>query len=170
MSLNNVANIAEIVSMLVVLGSVIFGLKQLQHFRLQRKTQAAMELTRYFYNPEFVYALNRLLTLSEEEYRNNLRHKGIEYENSAMLVSLTFESIAIMVHRRMLLIDDVWELMGGILTNVWIKLHPWVLEKREQQDSETYNEWAEWLVNQFEKYASDEQCIPANIKYRDWKP
>jgi|APSaa5957512535_1039671.scaffolds.fasta_scaffold272179_3 hypothetical protein len=113
MSLNNLANVAEIVSMLVVLGSVIFGLKQLQHFRLERKTQARMELTHYFYNPEFVYALTRLNALSEEDYENTLRDKGIEYENSAMLVSLTFESIAIMVHRRMLLIDDVWELMGG---------------------------------------------------------
>jgi hypothetical protein len=49
-------------------------------------------------------------------------------------------------------------------------LHPWVLEKRKQQGSETYNEWAEWLVNQFETYVSDEQRIPANKKYKDWKP
>ena len=170
MDLNSAANIAEIISMVVVLGSVIFGLKQLQHFRLQRKTRAAMELGRYFYNPEFVYALRCLTSLTEDEYKNNLRHKGTEFEDAAMLVSLTIESIAIMVHRRMIRIEDVWELMGGILCDVWTRLEPWVLEKRENQNSEKFNEWAQWLVEQFEKFAVDEQCVPAHKKYKDWAP
>jgi hypothetical protein len=44
-----------------------------------------------------------------------LAHKGSDYEDAAMLVSFTFESIGIMVHRRMVTIDIVWELMGGVL-------------------------------------------------------
>ncbi|MCW8880112.1 MAG: hypothetical protein OQJ89_00280 [Kangiellaceae bacterium] len=170
MNLDDTANIAEIVSMIVVVGSVIFGLKQLQHFRLQRKTQAAMELGRYFHNPKFVVSLRILMSLSEEEYKNNLKHKGTEYEDAAMLVSLTFESIAIMVHRRMLRIEDVWELMGGVLSDVWLRLYPWVKDKRELQQSEKFNEWAQWLVNQFKSFAVEEHCIPAHKKYSNWKP
>jgi len=170
MNLNNVANIAEIISMLFVVGGVIFGLKQLQHYKQQLKAQAASELARSFHNSEFVFALRRLYSLTEEEYKNNLRHKGKSYEDSAMLVSLTIEPIAIMVHRRIVTIDMVWELMGGILTSVWPRLYPWVLEQRQIQGSEKFNEWAQWLVEQFENYAIGEQSLPAHKKYKHWKP
>ena len=170
MDLNNVANIAEIISMLFVVGGVIFGLKQLQHHRQQRKAQAASELARSFHRSEFVFALRRLLSLTEEEYKNNLRHKGSSYEDSAMLVSLTIEPIAIMVHRRIVTIDMVWELMGGMLTSVWPRLYPWILEQRQIQGTEKFCEWAQWLDEQFENYAIGQKSIPAHKKYKQWKP
>lgn len=170
MELNNIANIAEIISMLIVVGGIIFGLKQLQHHKQQRKAQAASEPSRSLHSPDFVYALRCLFSLTEEEYKNNLRHKGSSYEDSAMLVSLTIEPIAIMVHRRIVIIDMVWELMGGLLISIWPRLYPWVLEQRRIQGTEKFNEWAQWLVEQFENHVIDEQSIPAHKKYKHWKP
>ena len=89
-------------------------------------------------------------------------------EDAAMLVSLTLESVGIMVHRRVISIEAVWELMGGMVLAAWRKIHVWAEHQREEQGGEKFDEWIQWLCDQLERYADGNE--PAYRKYREWRP
>ncbi len=168
MDLDTISNIAEIVSAAIVLGGVGFAFSELGHMRQQRRDRAAIELSRSFQTPEFARALRLVLSLPDGVTRAQLANMDSKYEDAAMLVSLTLESVGIMVHRRITTIDMVWELMGGVVLQAWGKLHAWADELREDQGRPKFDEWIQWLCDQMERHQGAEE--PAFVKHRDWKP
>ena len=167
MDLNTFANVAEVISAGVVVGSVAFAFVQLAHFRRQRYNMVALELVRSFQTPEFAHALRLVLSLPDGVTADQLREDP-KYEDAAMLISLTLESVGIMVHRRVTSLDMVWELMGGVVLAVWQKLSVWASQQREEQGGEKFDEWLQWLCDQMKR--RQQGGDPAYLKYRDWKP
>lgn len=168
MDLNTLANIAEIIGAAIVLGGVGFAFLEMGHLRRQRRDAAAIELSRSFQTPEFAHALRLVLELPDGVTRAQLAELDTQYEDAAMLVSLTFESVGIMVHRRITTIEMVWELMGGVFLQAWKKLHVWAEEIRKEQARPKFDEWIQWLCEQMIRHQGDED--PAFVKHRDWKP
>jgi hypothetical protein len=163
--LNTLASLAEVFGALVVVGSVGFALVQLAHFRRQRSDMAAIELARSFQSPEFTRAIRIVLSLPDGISAEDLKSDP-DREEAAMMVSLTLESVGIMVHRRIISIDIVWELMGGMALAAWRKMEPWAQYQREVQGREKFDEWIQWLCEQLEDRAEND--LPAYLKYRDW--
>jgi hypothetical protein len=102
--------------------------------------------------------------------RDRLREGGHEFENAAMLVTLTFESIGIMVHRRVISLSMVWELMGGVYLAAWTNLEQWADDIRREQGREKFAEWIQWLAEQLQRLEQREGKAAAFLRYRSWKP
>lgn len=170
MDLNSAANLAEILGAIIVVGGFAFALIQLAHFRAQRRDRAALELARSVQNPEFAHALRLILSLPTGVSAEELRAKGSQYEDAAMLVSLTLESVGIMIHRRIVSIDMVWELMGGVILETWDRIELWVRDTRRAHEREKFDEWIEWLVHQLNEHFDGQGLKPAHERYADWKP
>jgi hypothetical protein len=167
MDLPTLADLAEIIGAAVVLGSVAFAIIQLSQFRRRRRDLAAIELARSFQTPEFAHALRSILSLPDDATATQVRADP-KTEDAAMLVSLTLESVGIMVHRRIISLDMVWELMGGVVLAVWVKLHVWAGDQRERHGGEKFDEWIQWLCDQMKRHRHGGD--PAYVKYRDWMP
>ncbi len=160
MDLQTAANLAEIVSVLIVVGGFLFAVIQLMHLRHQRRDAAAIELARSFQSPEFGHALRLLLSLPPGLSSDELEEYGPSYEDAAMLVSLTLESVGIMVHRRVVSLEMVWELMGGLVLGAWERLEGWVEAMRAEQGREKFDEWLQWLVERLRQREALEE-LPA---------
>ena len=74
------------------------------------------------------------------------------------------------VHRRMVSLEMVWELMGGVTLDVWRRLQPWTVAKRLERDSPKFNEWAQWLAERFDDFNKCCAQTPAYQAYADWRP
>ena len=150
-NLETLANYAEILGVLSVIAGIAFAIIQLQQFRNQRRDLAAVELIRGWQTPEFTKALNTLQMLPDPEESAKLRDQGADLENMAFLVGMFFESAGVMVNRKLIPLDIVDDLMGGVTRVVWIKVFVWIEEVR------TINprafEWWEWLTQQLDKRA-----------------
>ncbi len=170
MDLNTAANLAEIFGAIIVVGGLGFAFIQLSHFRAQRRHTAALGLARSVQNPEFAHALRLILSLPTGLSAEELRAKGSQYEDAAMLVSLTLESVGIMIHRRIVSIDMVWELMGGVILETWERIELWVRDIRRAHEREKFDEWIEWLVHQLNDNFDGKGLKPAHERYSDWKP
>jgi hypothetical protein len=168
MDLNTLANLAEVLGAIIVLGGFAFAFIQLAHLRRQRHDMAAIQLARSFENPEFARALRLVLELPDGVSTTQLKGMDPQYEDAAMLVSLTLESVGIMVHRRMTSLEMVWELMGGVVLATWEKLHVWSGEHRAAQERGKFDEWIEWLYDQMRQHMVEAE--PAYLKHKDWKP
>lgn len=170
MELNALANLAEIIGAVIVIGGLWFAVVQLLHYRQQRRDLAAIEVARSFQSPAFAQAFRLIMSLPDGICAKDLRERDPDYENAAIQVSLTLESVAIMVHRRVVDLDTVWELMGGVLLDIWDKLRCWVQDVRVEQGHEKFDEWIEWLADQMKRHKVETGAQPAYRLYKDWRP
>ena len=168
MSLESLGNLAEIVGVLVVIAGFLFGYLQIQQYGIQRRATAAIELARSLQNPPMARALRLVFTLPPGIDGPEIRERGSEYEDAAMLVCLTFESVGLMAHRHMVSLELVWEFMGGALLGSWERLEDWTHEIRDRSGDEKFNEWMQWLAEQcYRRYGREE---PAYRRYAEWLP
>jgi hypothetical protein len=167
--LSRLADMAEILGALVVVGGLIFAIMQMRNIRQQRRELAAIELFRFFANPEFNKAYERILKLpdglSTEEIK--VLHPGMEH--CAMLICTTMENIGVMTHQRIVPYIVVKNLMGSSSTILWKKLEHWVYALREETGSAAAFEWFQWLAERLVEL-SDPNEKPAFVAHKTWRP
>jgi hypothetical protein len=152
MDLTTLANLAEIIGAIIVVGGLWFAVVQLLQYRQQRRDMAAIELARSFQSPAFAQALRLVLSMPNGIRAAELRKRDASYENAAIQVSMILESVGIMVHRRIVDLDVVWELMGGVLLSSWDKLGAWVMDVRSEQEQDKFAEWMQWLAEMMRRH------------------
>jgi len=168
-SLANMANIAEIVGAIIVVGGLFFAVLQLRQFRQQQRELAAIELFRFYGNSDFTEALNRVMHMSNNMTVEEMRQDENGLEDAAMMISSTMENIGVMTHQRIVPFTVVNHLIGASAIILWKKLGLWTQAVREEMDNEYMFEWFQWLVDRLENIDdSDER--PAYEAFSDWMP
>jgi hypothetical protein len=167
--LQTAANIAEVLGVVIVLVGSAFAIIQLMHLRQQRRDMAAIELARSFQSPEFGQALRLLLSLPPGLTGEELEEHGEAFLDAAMLVSLTVESVGIMVHRGVVEFDMVWGLMGGLVLGAWERVEGWAIEVRQEQGREKFDEWFQWLADRMRECEAAGEA-PAFQRLENWRP
>lgn len=167
--LSYMANIAEIIGATIVVGGLIFAVLQMRQTRQQRRELAAIEMFRFFGNPQFTAAYKRILRLPEGLSADDIQGNGSELEDSAMLICATMESIGVMTYQRIVPFLVVSNLMGTSCPALWRKLSPWVEMLRDEQDSPLVFEWFQWLADRLEQI-NVQDSDPAYVAHKSWVP
>jgi len=166
-SLETIANIAQILGAGSIVTAVIFGSFQIREYRKRREVIVTAELMRSFYGPDFARAVSLVRTLPDSSSAIDLRSRGPEYEQAAILITTTFETMGLLAFRNIAPFDLVQELAGGLIVVTWKKLSVWLEAVREEQSQPSWAEWYQWLAQQMEK--SKPLSEPAYIKHRNWQ-
>jgi len=166
--LNFYANVAQILGTLTIVGGGAFAVVQLIEARGQRRDLVAVELMRSFYNPEFSRSVTIIRNLPDDISADELRAKGTEYEQAALLICMMYETMGLLVFREIASFRLAQELTGGLIEVMWRKLRVWVVTVRVEQSHPRFAEWFEWLSMQFTKPAHVGE--PAFVVHRDWQP
>ena len=169
MTLGDIALWAEILGSLAVLGAIIFGYIQVRQFRTQRRDLAAIELVRSFQDERFTHGYKIISDLPEDLSADQLRAMGGEYEEVALGIAMKYETVGLLVHRGIIPLEIVEDLVGGAGALIWNRLRLWIYALREERGHQTLLEWFEWLAIQLEKQRGDND-VPAYERYRDWTP
>jgi hypothetical protein len=167
-TLDQIANYADIISALTVVGGIAFGLVQLAEYRKQRKDVIAAELMRTFYSVDLADAVTLVRALPDHCPADELRARGPAYERAAVIVNTSFETMGLLVFRRIADYDIVEQLAGGMVAMVWRKLDVWVATVRAEQSQPSWAEWFEWLATLTASRKNEQQ--PAYVAHADWKP
>jgi hypothetical protein len=168
-SLEILANIAEIVGVLIVVGGLFFAVLQLRQFRQQQRELAAIELFRFYGNPYFTEAFNRVMRMTDNMTAKEMRRDENGLEDAAMLISSTMENIGVMTHQRIVPFTVVNHLIGANAIILWNKLRLWAHTVREETDNDYMFEWFQWLVDRLEDF--DDTCErPAYEAFSGWTP
>ena len=164
------ADIADIVGGLAIVGGGAFAIIQLQEFREQRSQAVAVELVRSFSEPAHANAVNLIQELADDASAELLRSKGREYERAALMIAITYETIGLLVFRQLASFSMVRELTGGLTVLMWRKLRPWVETVRQEQGHRSFAEWFQWLAEQLAREGADKEAHPAYEQYASWRP
>ncbi len=168
--LTTLANLAEILGAIIVIGGVVFAVIQIRLFRRQRLEAAAIEVIRSWQSPEFTRAFTVIQGLPDAISAAKLRAHSRDCENSAMIIGNTFESFGVMVYRRIVPLELVDDLLGGAVVVLWRKLAPWVEELRKEWSRESVYEWFQWLAERLQEQQGFDTIEGAHVMHRNWKP
>lgn len=167
--LSMLANMAEILGVLIVIGGLYFAVLQMRHLRQQRRELAAIELFRFFGNPDFARAYQTVLQLPDRITAADLRQRGPAVEAAAMLIGTTMENIGVMTFQRIVPFLVVSNLIGNSAVVLWCKLQVWAATLRREINEPAAFEWFEWLSDRLQQY-QPKDAPPAYEAFRDWQP
>jgi hypothetical protein len=167
MDLETVSLVSQIIGSVTIVGGAIFALIQFYEVRRQRHEQRAAELMQGFMDANFADAVARIRLLPDGVSAEELRNAGPEVERDAVRVCMGLETMGLMVYRRILPLELVVELAGGMSVMIWRKLGPWLVQTRMEQQQPSWAEWFQWLAQQCARHK--EQRAPAYERV-DWKP
>ncbi len=168
MNLQDLGNLAQAVGAATVVGGTIFALVQFFEYKRQRQDAAIAEVMRTFIGAELARALTILMAMPDGVSVERLRAEGFEAEYAGVLVCTTFETLGVLVYKRIVPFRLVVELAGGIIVVMWRKLGPWLIHTRELQQQPSWAEWFDWLAQQCERHKDEH--TPAYIRHADWIP
>ena len=168
MDLVQIANIVQILGILILIFGMWLGLRQFKLLRNQRRDQAIMECARSFEDREFTEAY-RLITAEKPGLSfEQISDLGEDYEMAALRVGMKFETIGLLVYKGVVPMDAMEDLVGGAAITIWKILENWVKETRIERSHQTFWEWYQWLVDRLLE-RDDVKKTPAFIKYKKWK-
>jgi hypothetical protein len=167
--LTQLANIAEIIGVMIVIGGLYFAVLQMRQIRRQRRELAAIELFRSFGSPQFSEAFRAVLSLPEGLSMTEIKERYPNREDAAMLISTTMENIGVMTFQRIIPFLVVSNLVGASTIVLWRKLARWAKDFRDELEEPNLFEWFQWLA---EKLDDCQTCgqTPAYEAFRAWKP
>lgn len=164
--LSRLANMAEILSAMIVVGGIIFAIIQMRQTRQQRRELAAIELFRSYARPAFTDAYLKVLRYPDGI---SAKRKHVYDEKCAMIICTTMENIGVMMYQRIVPSAVVNNLIGSSAVVLWKKLQPWVEALRTEMDDPYTFEWFQWLALTLENIEGNDD-LPAYQSHTDWEP
>ncbi len=151
----------------LILGATFAGYQFLLH-RRDRDEQNAIQVLTRLTSSEFRQAYAKVWELPLGATAQDVLDGGDEMRAAVDNVAMTFEMMGIMVHKRMVPIDTVDQVIGGFLRESWRRLAPYIQLQREQYGNRRIAEWYQWLA---EHLAHDERrSVGAYSAFKNWKP
>src|SRR5436305_22417 len=166
----DIATLANLINAIAVTAGVIFAAAQIRYYRQRRRREAMLELVRSFQSPAFTSALRRVLSLPDGADAEKIREVlGPDGEDAVYLVSLTWESIGVLLFRRELTLDLVDDFFSGPILLSWQKLRLDGEEWRHGPNRETRSEWFQWRAERMMEREKLSPPVPAYIAHRTWR-
>jgi hypothetical protein len=168
LTLNDWADLAEVVSALSIVGGLIYGYFQIRYFQKQQLDTVASNLTQTFYSKDLAQALALLQEVPDGIGATEMRLKGAQYPEAAVIVTTSFETMGLLVYKGIAPLDLVLDMAGGIITVMHRRLAQWQSDIRIEQDQPSWAEWFDWLGERAIREKNREP--PAHVKHRNWQP
>jgi len=158
----------QLVGQLALVVGAAVAVYQLLQLRRGRDHDAALAVLTGLNTAEFRAAFNHVNELPLGATPQQVRDAGPAMEAAVGTVMMTFETIGVLVHNRVVPIDLVDQVIGGFLRESWRRLGNYVDWKRKAIGYPRWGEWYQWL---FEHLATDQRrAVGAYEAFREWKP
>lgn len=141
---------------------------QLVMNRRDRAEANALAVLTSLQSPEFRQAYALVWTLPLDATAEDVRSHGPGMEEAVECVMMTFETMGVMVHNRLVPIELVDQVIGGFLRESWRRTRNYLLVRREEVGSKRLAEWFQWLAEHLA--VKTRRSVGAYEAYREWKP
>ena len=158
----------QLVGQVALVVAAIVAVYQLLQLRQRRSHEEALQVITGLNTSEFRTAFNTINELPIGAKAELVRDSGPAVEAAAGTVMMTFETLGVLVHNRVVPIELVDQVIGGFLRESWRRLEGYVLWKRSAIGYARWGEWYQWL---FEHLAQNpRRAEGAYTAFKDWKP
>ena len=128
--------------------AAIYYILQIRHQTKLRQTDLVMKLFSHFGSKEFQESWQKILSSEFKDYDDYVKKYG---KADAWRVFMLFEGMGLLVHRKLVDLDVVDDLVSGPIKSTWEKMKPIIEGYRNQYTQPQFCEWFEYLYLELEK-------------------
>ena len=159
------ASALNIISTLAIVGALIFAALQVREVNAARRDQAsvAMIVTTQSISVDLISKLPANASIAD------IGQSSVETQHALFEFGVRLETIGYMVHERMVRLDTVDDLMGGVTLVYWSRAKAWTEAERERTGNPKLFEWCQWLADQITKRHAKGKDVPAYLSDTQWR-
>jgi hypothetical protein len=161
--------VLQVATLVTVVGGAIFGALEVRRARRARADKGARDVLGLAVSPDHIEAAYAILELPVGA-RPDLVATSPELKRLANTLMVQYEYLGNLVYQRIVPLDTLDLLVGGIIRASWKRLRPYIEEQRREKNLPNIAEWFQWLAEQLEKYGRPEKAVGTHTAFRDWKP
>jgi hypothetical protein len=150
----DVSSVSIVIASTGVLAGVIYYIIEIRHQSRLRQTESLIRLSPWFNMnaKEVQEAITQVCSIEFENYDDYLEKYSAKSEQMMLkIIGNYFEGIGILVYRRLVRADIVYDFWGDIITSLWEKVEPLVGDMRKDSGDPTVFKFWEYLYNDMNK-------------------
>ena len=163
------ANTLNLVSTFAIVGALIFTALQVREANRARRDQAAVTVIQTSLSENSARALELFGEIPENAPAALIDNLDAESKNAIFEYGLRLEVIGYMVFRRLVDLQTVNDLAGGVVLAFWSRAKAWAEQTRARTGHGEFLEWCEWLAARISEHRAIHSYVPAYSQYADWR-
>ena len=163
------SDILQVVTLVALLSGLVFGVLEARRARRARAERGALDVLGIAVNPDHIQASYAVLDLPEEA-SPDLVLNSPELRRAANTLMVQYEYLGNLVYQRMVPIETLDLLVGGIIRASWNRLRPYIEGQRQERNLPNIAEWFQWLAERLETHGRPEKSLGTHVAFKDWMP
>lgn len=164
-----ISTLLNVLSTVALIGALLFAALQVRAASRNRDEQAAIAIINTAQSDAWTRALHLLHTIPFGASASDIDALGIEVGRAIEDIGIRVETIGYMVHRRIVSLEAVDDLIGGIVIFWWQRVKPYAERDRARTDNEKSYEWFQWLAERLAERHDLVDTRPAYSRHAAWK-
>jgi hypothetical protein len=162
-------DIIQVITLITLITGFIFGVMEVRRASRERADKGALDVLRISVDPDHIQASYAILELPENA-PPELVSSSPEMKRAANTLMVQYEYLGILVYQRIVPLNTLDLLVGGIIRACWIRLRPYIEQQRTERNLPNIAEWFQWLSERLEMYGRPEKSLGTHIAFKDWSP
>ncbi|MEO8743571.1 MAG: hypothetical protein ABI365_10320 [Lysobacteraceae bacterium] len=164
------ATILNLVSTIALVGALIFTALQVRQGNRSQRDQAAFAMIKTVLRDTLTESLELLGDLPANAQLADIEKSGAATKRALLEFGVGLESVGYMVFRRMVSMNMVDELIGGMTLMYWSRAKAWTEIERTRTGNPKFFEWCEWLADRIgERRRMQRGHQPAHARHAHWR-
>jgi hypothetical protein len=159
----------SLISTIAIVMALVFAGVQLREANRARRDQAAVALLQSAQGDSWTHSMDTVSRLPANLDAAQLDEQGAAAKAALVDFAVRLESIGYMVFSRLVSLDMVNDLLGGVILMFWSRAYGWVVRERERTGNGKLFEWCEWLADRVGERRATRGHEPAHLKHRHWR-
>ncbi len=150
----DIPTLSVVIASASVVGSVVYYMIETRHQRRERQTQSIISLSPWFSMDakDIQDAISNVCSAEYTDYEDYLaKYDGKPEQKSLKLLGNYFEGVGLLVFRKLVEVDLVFDFWGDVAESIWEDNKEVVNGMRKNSGTQYTFEYWEYLVNEFKK-------------------
>ena len=165
----DLATILNLVSTIAIVGALIFAALQVRQSNRSQRDQAAVAMMKAVMRDALTRSLELLAEIPAGAQIADIERCGQETTRALLEFGVGLESIGYMAFRRMVSLQTVDELLGGMSLMYWSRAKSWAVHERTRIGNPRFFEWCEWLADRIGERRTQRGHVPAHLQHKLWR-
>src|SRR3990172_865320 len=164
-----VAELLQIVTLITLLSGFVFGVMEVRRARRARAEKGALDVLSIAVTPDHIQASYAILDLPEDA-SPDLILDAPDLRRAANILMVQYEYLVNLVYQRIVPLQTLDLLVGGIIRACWRRLRPYIEGQRQERNLPNIAEWFQWLGERLEGYGRPGKRLGTHVAFKDWEP
>ena len=159
----------SLISTIAIVMALVFAGVQVREANRARRDQASVALLQSAQGDSWTHSMDSISRIPPGLDAPQVDAQGEAAHAALVDFAVRLESIGYMVFAKLVTLDMVDDLLGGVILMFWARAQGWVVRERVRTGNGKLFEWCEWLADRVAERRALRGHEPAHIKHRGWR-